>query len=131
MGVITYTALRSLATGHSASTEYQLETAFQQLDAENREKGTLIETLDGSTEYDFDNLTGFIALTTDIVLHDDLEFWEEFFDSVAGRESFFVDLTGTIASPGTDISVQLHRGGYRPQRDGNLTYKFAFEVRKL
>ncbi len=131
MGVISYIAKRSIIGGHTAGIEYKIETSFQDVDAFDKVAGTQINMLNADTEYELDNIRDFYHLTSDLVDDADLDEWKEFFNSVAGRESFNVDLTGTIAAPGTDLASILERGGYQPLRDGNLTYRFTFDIRLL
>lgn len=133
MGVLTYTAKRNIIGGHTIDTVYQIETAFQIIDQDAREFGTSIEMLGGAIEYDLDRLTEFVSLRSDVVVEADLLEWKEFLTSVQGRETFSVDLTGTIASPGTDLSSIMHRGGFKPVRTqpGVQSYTFNFVVRLL
>lgn len=133
MGVITYTAKRNVIAGHTINLSYQIETAFQQIDDSTKEKGHLREMLDAVTiEYELDGITDLIQLLSDEVVEADKLLWKEFTTSVQAREIFQVDLTGTIASPGTDLNCKIHSGaGYHPRRSqsGVQQYKFGFTVR--
>lgn len=133
MGVLTYDAKRSLIGGHTIGVEYQIETAFQVLDNNADPKGTERVMLDQVTvEYELDGLPEMVTVMSDEVLEADKLLWKEFSMSVAAREQFKIDLTGTIASPGTDLDCKIARGaGYHPRRTqaGVQQYKFTFTVR--
>ena len=129
MGVLTYFAERDLVSGHSQGVQYTIETAFQETLGWNREIGYLEETLDDSTEYELDVLKKYYRLTSDLVTDADLGLWQEFFSSVSAREQLQVDLTGTVASPGTNLNAILHRGNFNPLRQGPNAYLFTFDVK--
>ena len=131
MGVLTYTARRNVIAGHTVGVSYQIETDFQVIDDDSPEIGTQQVMLDGSVEYEIDRLDNFVALQSDVVAEANKLLWREFLTSVAGREAFTVDLTGTLASPGTDLSCILHQGRYKPVRAaaGSPYYVFNFTVR--
>ena len=134
MGVLTYNAKRNPIGGHTIGLEYKIETAFQVVDESTKEKGTQRDMLDDSAEYELDAIRDVIRVTSDEVVEADKLLWKEFTTSVQAREQFQIDLTGTIAAPGTDLSCIIEAGaGYRPQRSapGVQRYKFTFTVRLL
>lgn len=130
MGVLTFTVTQSPTGGHVVSDVVQLETQFQQIDPMRRIKKTEQESLSGYVESDLDHRVTIYKLTTDVVAEANKLFWLEFFDSVANREQFTVDLTGTIAAPGTSLNVTLESGGYEPSRQGMVLSKFSFSVKE-
>lgn len=131
MGVLTYTATRDVIVTHTVGLVYQIETAFQIIDEDSPETGSEHRMLDSSVEYELDNFSDLVLLKSDIVVEADKLLWREFFKSVGGREPLTVDLTGTIAAPGTNLNGILHKGRYRPVRtsDGVQTYTFTFTVK--
>ncbi len=134
MGVITYTAQRNLIGGHTVGIEYQIETAWQEIDESTKEQGTRRQMLDSTIEYELDAIVDLVRLKSDEVVEADKLLWKEFTTSVQAREVFKVDLTGTIASPGTDLQCKIEAGvGFRPMRSapGVQRYKFTFTVRLL
>ena len=131
MGVLTYNAKRNPIGGHTIGLEYKIETAFQVVDESTKEKGTQRDMLDDSVQYELDAIRDLIRVTSDEVVEADKLLWKEFTTSVQAREQFQIDLTGTIAAPGTDLNCIIEAGaGYRPQRSapGVQRYKFTFMV---
>lgn len=135
MGVLTYTAQRNPISGQTIGIEYQIETAFQIIDEDAKPKGTERLMLDQKTvEYELDGIPDMIRVRSDEVVEADKLLWKEFTTSIAAREQFKIDLTGTIASPGTDLQCKIAKGaGYFPIRSsaGVQRYKFTFTVRLL
>ena len=134
MGVLTYTATRNIIGGHTFGNDFKIETAFQVIDESTREKGTKREMLDAGIEYELDSIVDLITVRSDEVVEADKLLWKEFTTSVQAREQFKIDLTGTIALPGTDLNCKIESmAGFRPARsqDGVQRYKFTFQVRLL
>lgn len=135
MGVLTYDAKRNIIGGHTLGLEYQIETAFQVIDDNADPKGTERMMLDQVTlEYELDGIQDLVTVMSDEVVEADKLLWKEFTTSVAAREQFKIDLTGTIAAPGTDLDCKIAKGaGYRPKRSaaGVQRYKFTFTVRLI
>ena len=108
MPTFTYTALRNLKAGHSASTEYTITSALMTADDDQPEpdKAETV-SIGGNVKTIFRRIDQFLDVTTDYVNRDgtgtpDYEDWEEFFHSVAGGESFVYnngsDRTAIMAS---------------------------------
>ncbi len=134
MGVLTYNAKRNPIGGHTIGLEYKIETALQVIDDSSLPKGTSLEMLDATIEYELDSIPDMVRVRSDEVVETDKLLWKEFTTSVAAREQFKIDLTGTIAAPGTDLNCIIEKGaGFRPMRsqDGVQRYKFTFTVRLL
>jgi hypothetical protein len=109
VGVITYTAVNRgfLVGGHSASTQYQIETSFNGYPLTFIAKGDKDEALDGTPEGWLHALQREYQVVSDLVLLAARPNWREFFTSVMNAETFQIDFTGTIAAPGTDINLWL------------------------
>ena len=135
MGVLTYTATRNIIGGHVFGNDFKIETAFQIIDDSANPKGTERLMLDQVTlEYELDGISDMVNVMSDEVVEADKLLWKEFTTSVAAREQFKIDLTGTIAAPGTDLDCKIAKGaGYHPKRTqaGVQKYKFNFTVRLL
>lgn len=131
MPVITYVAVDrgELASGHTATTQYQIETDLQQFDRKSIPKGSFDETLSGRPEGWLDAFQKEWSVVSDIILPADLEDWREFISSVCNREQFQIDPTGTIASPGTDINVWLTDREIPEPRILNAGYRYSFNVK--
>lgn len=133
MPVITYTAVNRgfLAAGHSATQEYQIENAFQSFPITYGRRGRFRETLDGTPESYLYAVDRTWQIQTDLVYAANVPLWDEFFTSVLAAETFEIDFTGTIASPGTDIEVYLVDDKIgRQQLHGNNA-SFQFTVRAV
>lgn len=133
MGVITYTAVDrgELASGHSAGTQYQLETQFQGFPRDIVPKGQIEETLDGTPEGWLDALQFEYEVVTDIILLAARPNWREFFSSAVNGESFQIDFTGTIANPGQSIAVWMTSRRIREEQIGGTAVQYRFNVKRL
>lgn len=133
MPVITYVAVDrgELVGGHSATTEYQIQTNLEQFPRRRVNKGEFDETLDGTPEGYLDATVFEWDVVTDLVLPAAIGNWDEFFSSVANREMFQIDFTGTIASPGTDKNVWLVNDAIDEPQIGSAGVKYTFKVRSF
>ena len=134
MGVLTYTAKRNVIATHTLGLTYNIETAFQIIDDTEVPIGTEREMLDKVTvEYELDGARRLVTVQSDEIVEADFELWREFLTSVHAREQFNIDLTGTIAVPGTVLNCKLYRGNFAPNRTGPgiQQYKQTFTVRIL
>ena len=129
MPVITYVAVDrgELVGGHTATTEYQIECDLQAFPSDWEFKGEKDETLDGTPESWMDALQKSWRVQSDLVLVGDVQKWREFLTSVINSETFQIDFTGTIASPGTEYDVHLtdRRISEQQLRGGHARYSFA------
>jgi hypothetical protein len=131
MPVITYSAVNRgrLVGGHSAGNSYQIECDFESFAETQISKGTFDETLDGTMEGWLDALQFEYNISTDLILNSAMPNWREFFSSVASAETFQIDFTGTISSPGTDIDVYLSSTSVSQTHVGGVGYKYQFQVK--
>ena len=132
MPVITYTATRSLRGGVSVGDTEQIELEFQRRTRTHRKEGYNQQSIAGRTaayldriEYERDILTDLLSVSSALAQ------WQEFIDSVINQESFYIDFTGTIASPGTDVLVELVSDSIREDQVRGLYFTVAFLVREL
>jgi hypothetical protein len=133
MPVITYSAVNRgrLVGGHSAGNQYQIECDFQEFPETMEAKGIRDETLDGTPEGWLDALQYSYQIRTDLVLPADVGDWREFLSSVANSETFQIDFTGTISSPGVDVDVFLDSRAVYEQQLGAAGYRYSFKVKAL
>jgi hypothetical protein len=133
MPVITYTAVNRgyLKGGHSAGTSYKIETNFDSFPREFVFKGAKDEALDGTPEGWLQAIQRQWEIQTDLVLKAAAADWIEFFTSVASAETFQVDFTGTIASPGTNVSVWFPAANVPEPHVYGVGYKYSFRVKAV
>lgn len=128
MPTVTYTALRELAPGHSVSTEYTIE-----FDVVKRNR---VPKIDSSRQRSIGGKTKSVHSRTEIVYEltvsalaensDKFNHFREFLGSVDRGESYILDPTGTVASPGTTYTCTLEGSGWGENRL-ELTDFFHFE----
>lgn len=133
MPVITYVAVDrgELVGGHAAGTSYQIETKLQGYPRSTRVKRVLDEALDGTPEAYVHAAQHEWDVVADITLLAARPNWREFFSSVIGAERFTIDFTGTIAAPGSAISVWLVSDQIVEPQIGGVAVQYRFRVREL
>ncbi len=131
MGRIRYTAKNrgELVGGHTAGTQYVIETAWQGYPRTPEVKGSFDEALDGTPEGWLHAYTHTWQMTSDLVLLADRPSWREFWSSVAARELFEIDFTGTVAAPGTYVPVWCLKVPPEPQI-GGIGAQYSFVVKR-
>lgn len=107
MTAITYTATRKLISGHTAGTEYDLETRAVDLTPKPEYVVNEAVAVDGTAEALLDRVDDLRNVTTNHIALADLPAWQEFLASVAARETFTFDAFGTIASPDNPEVVEM------------------------
>lgn len=129
--VVSYTAKRSIMSGHTAGTVYDLEFAASVINhARDTEKKTNIAK-SGATVTLLHRIDKLIEVKSAIVAQAERPAWEEFIDSVLGGESFSIDPYGTVAVPDQPRSVILE-GQVSEEREGTgMRWRFGFKVRQL
>lgn len=130
MAVFTYIAKDrgSLATGHSAETEYSIEIPLSKWDESNEKEESVNKSLSGtrfSVLHRIDRGASFKTVSTDDQTL--IEGLTEMLDSVAAGEEFSIDPYGTIASPGTEIPVVID-GNFRKERVLETEFSFSAKV---
>lgn len=135
MTAVTYTARRSLTTGHVASTGYTIRIRAKSIDPDQDIQKKASTALSGRQEtVVWRNLKRW-QVTTGAVRHGELEVLEEFLESVIEGETFEFDEFGMPGSPAAPVTAYLD-GKYRKQRfvqqgDGGADdyYRYSFTVR--
>lgn len=104
MAEISYTAKRNLKSGHSAGTDYTIDISIHQEDGDTPKIiGERIKSLAGNEVTVLHRIERYLDITTDYVRADgtgtpDVADFREFFDSVAGGETFSYDNGEAILS---------------------------------
>ena len=107
MTAITYTATRNISSGHSASTEYQLECEMVQLDPSIQAQKQRNQSQGGNAEVILHRIDTGYSFKSSYIEDTDKAVWDEFLHSVAGGESFVFDAFGTIASADNEETVVM------------------------
>ena len=130
MSVISYTAhsRATLMGGHSAGTGYSFAINFMAYEKSYNAPKSQPRALDGTTETILQRLDRTIGMTIGPYDSDDVAQIEEFIESVAGGESFTVDVYGTIAVPDAPLTVKLSDTSNSPQRQGPRTYTLGMSL---
>lgn len=132
MPSITYTAKRSLKSGHSADTEYSIDFDAQVLGKSYKTVKTTQKSLGGQSETMRIRRDAFWDVKTDLLSEADLDDWREFMASTDAGETFTFDPYGTIASPDDAVSVEREDESDGEDRVGDsLYYTISFKVRVL
>lgn len=133
MPVITYIAKDrgELVPGHVAGQQYQIEIGLQSFPRDWQFNRNESETLDGTPESWLDAIQREWSLQTDYILAANIGAWREFFTSVANRETFQIDFTGTIANPGPSFDVTLVSSRIREEQHAGVAYTVSFIVKAL
>ena len=137
MTAVTYTAKRSLISGHSAGSTYSLNlSVLVSSPGFSRDVNNVTnESINGSQE----TLRFFATKTYQVNLAplkggSPLNAVLEFLDSVEGLETFTWDFYGTVAVPNAAVTAQLEKGGYQlarynPLGAGGATDDFTLSFR--
>jgi len=128
MSSIVYTALRNLASGHTSGLPYTLDFGAQVLTPLSKTNKSEVKSLDDSRLAVLHGITKFWQVSSDLIAKTELPLWEEFFDSVAARESFTFDAYGDSGTPDNIQNVTLE-GEPSLTRKGNLFFVYSFKVK--
>ncbi len=134
MPYVTYTAKRSLVSGHTADVSYSLEFSASVIDRSNRVERHTIQSMGGNTESLRVRKDVIYQVEPNYITEANLDDWREFLDSTDNCEAFVFDPTGTVAVPGTTIAVEVapEFTEYSEQRLPSLVhYRIRFVVRAI
>lgn len=133
MAAVTYTAKRSLASGHTEGTEYSLDISLSALERRVDTVKDTATSLSGRDETLLHRLDVRWSCTTTYIDSADMPELREFLASTAGGESFTFDPYGTVASPDDPVTVTRQGNGYRERRIAPALrmYQVAFEVKEV
>lgn len=126
MAYVTYTAKRSLISGHTVDTSYTID--FDPAVAEKSRKRQVEQqtSLGGTRDTLLHRIEYSYECGTDAVHHDSVAAWEEFLDSVAGGESFVLDMYGTSAVPVSPVTVTLDDDPSITRNSGTQYFNIRF-----
>ncbi|MGI9202675.1 MAG: hypothetical protein ACR2Q3_01625 [Woeseiaceae bacterium] len=127
MPTFTYTASRSIKSGHSAGTDYVITIGLQQYDGQTPKPDTTVHrSLSGYTVTTLRRIDYEITVQTDFISADgsgtpDTDDFEEFLASVAGGEQF-------TFNDGAAYNVILVGASTR-RREGSLLFSYSIKMR--
>lgn len=133
MSAFRYTAKRSLVSGHTAGTDYDLDLEADRIDGPGgREEINERKALDGTSQTIFHRLEEIWEFRVFVASQSDLAALREFLDSVADRQAFTFDPYGTVASPDDPKTGKLVRRDETPSRQGaGTTWSIGFRIRVI
>ena len=136
MPFVTYTAERSIITGHTQSTSYSIDFEVQTIDPRPQDDKNQVVLKDGTVITTYYSRKMEWSVRTDFI-HDDYIFpvatgvWGEFLDSVAGGETFTFDPQGTNASPSAkSMSCVMMGEPSWSRQEGTKYFTISFTVRE-
>src|SRR5262245_55724580 len=100
MACVIYIATRNLIVGHEFGNEYSID--FDVSKAEPKDEAEIKETISmgGNPSSILTRIDREWSVETVPVLYSDLDTWREWFHSVANKEIFTLDVSGSFAVPG-------------------------------
>jgi hypothetical protein len=99
MSCLTYTASRNLSSGHDAGNEYSIDFCIAQADPKDTAETKETVSFGGNVSSVLVRIDKEWSVMTAPILYSTLDQWREWFHSVANKEIFIFDPTGTAASP--------------------------------
>lgn len=127
---IDYTAKRTLKSGHSADSDYQINVDLRASDRLSSTIGDQSIALDGTTVTVVHRSEIIYSLTTTIITANttpDIDDMREFLDSVKFGESFDLDADGSSEA----YVLDSLSSPYTETRVNNTQYRYTFRARKL
>lgn len=132
MASIIYTAKRSVIDSHSELTEYEFEVALNKFERSAKRDQETSPSLSGLRYTVLHRIDiGFDVSTIPIKDTDLLDQMREFLDSVAGGESFSIDVFGTALAPNNALELILDGDYTENMVDISGYYAFSFKVLAL
>lgn len=137
---ITYTARRSLITGHSAESIYTINLYLRRKDREAEAKRNVSASLLGRTVTTFQSVSVFWFCETRPLTLAEAKQFREFLDSAMDGQYMTFDPEngiGSSSSPSTERAVMLHNGKYREDRlqtgttQSDHRFQFDFVLREV
>lgn len=117
---------------HALNATYTLETAAHSLDKSFVAQTNVAESLSGIVETLLLNNSEYWSIKTDHISEAELPYWNEFFSSVRGGESFDIDPYGTVAAPVAPFACIFDGNNVSIDRVGSSRiYTISFKVRQL
>lgn len=127
---IDYTAIRSIKSGHSADTDYQIDIDLLESNRMSNTIGVQNKMLDGTTitvvhrhQISFDITTSLVDSSTT----PDVDDMREFLDSVKGGETFQLDIDGSSV----DYILDSISSPFSEIRNHPNKFRYQFKVRQL
>jgi hypothetical protein len=133
MTAVTYTASRSIATGHSLGVSYDLDLSPMVLQPVDKPIYHEEVSIAGNTQVAVEREDELfdVELLQLLVGTQEYENVLEFLKSVNLKETFIFDAYGSVASPDDPRTAILTGPFSRPRIGPNPEFKFSFQVRLL
>ena len=127
---IDYTALRSIKSGHSASTAYTINVDLKSADRIPESSGSQLMSLSGNAVSTVHNLTVTYAVTTVLLTSSttpSILDMREFLDSVKAGETFTMDISGASAN----YRLKSFKNPYTESREDQAYFRYSFQAYAL
>ena len=127
---IDYTALRSIKSGHSASTAYTINVDLKSADRIPESSGSQLMSLSGNAVTTIHNLTVTYAVTTVLLTSSttpSILDMREFLDSVKAGETFAMDISGASAN----YRLKSFNNPYTESREDQAYFRYSFQAYAL
>jgi len=127
---IDYTALRSVKSGHSASTSYTINVDLTQADRSAVSTGAQLASLNDNVVTTVHNLGTTYSVSTVLLTSSttpSILDMREFLDSVKAGETFTTDITGTTAS----FRLKNFSSPYTEARTDQAYFRYSWVMTEL
>ena len=131
MTAVTYSAKRSIISGHSEGVSYDIGLPLATISRKSKAKKHRHESLSGKVATLLNSLNVEYRATTIPLKGGDYDAAVEFFDSVAGGEPFEFDQFGSAGTPNNPKLAVIVGDVSEASASSSLHYKFNFTVRIL
>jgi hypothetical protein len=131
MSIITYVAQARGITisGNTAGSTYEFEIGFMAFDKTYNSPKTQHRSLDGTIETILQRIDSTVALTIGPYESGSKELIvDEFIKSVAGGETFLIDIDGALGAPINQQQVKLSDKKNKKTRIGNRLYSLPLNI---
>lgn len=124
-----YTALRDVQSGNTLGDPYSFDAQLSAKQRKPKVVKTVHTSLSGNAETVVSRREQIFTMSSLPVSGSEAEQWLEFLSSTDGGEQFQVDLTGTIASPGTLQNAIMVKDFTETYIPGFNETRFSFSFR--
>jgi len=131
MTAITYTAKRSLISGHEAGSVYSIDVILEQADRSVRPIVDQQRAIGGSQETLLHRVDVSWQIVIGSINNAGLPAMREFLDSVYAGENFIIDIYGSVATANDPITVEPVPGYQERRVDGANWYVVPMTLRKV
>lgn len=130
MPSVQFIAKRSLQSGNNVDDVLTLDFNASSQNPEDEINSNELASMDNDIEAVLDNITQYWSIKVVPILYSTLPAWREFLHSVAAREKFEFDPTGTESVPsGVSITCTLESNKFNYERDGLGTMAMTLSMK--